>query len=41
LTLLDDAETPLRCRNLAESHFSMRSAIEKYDLIFKEMTQSL
>ncbi len=39
LTLLNDLETPLRCRNLAESHFSMRSAIEKYDSIFTEMTE--
>ena len=37
LTLLDDGETPFRCRALAEHHFNMSKAIENYDLIFREM----
>ncbi len=37
LTLLDDEETPFRCRALAEQHFNMSKAIEGYDLIFREM----
>jgi glycosyltransferase involved in cell wall biosynthesis len=37
LALLDDEETPFRCRALAEHHFNMSKAIEDYDLIFREM----
>lgn len=35
--LLDDPDTPQRCRALAESHFSMENAIKKYDEIFRKL----
>jgi len=37
LALLEDSETPFRCRALAENHFNMSKAVENYDLIFKGM----
>jgi glycosyltransferase involved in cell wall biosynthesis len=37
ISLLEDVETPLRCRTLAEKHFNMSTAIRNYDSIFKEM----
>lgn len=37
LDLLHDDETPMRCRALAEQHFSMVNAVEKYNLIFKKL----
>lgn len=37
LDLLDDNETPKRCRALAEQHFSMLNAIDTYDSIFKKL----
>ena len=37
LSLLLDKDTPRRCRALAEQHFSMASAIEKYDSIFRKL----
>jgi len=37
LELLNDDETPKRCRALAEQHFSMVNAIDTYDLIFKKL----
>lgn len=38
--LLNDAETPVRCRNLAVSHFDMSTAIAKYDSIFTKMSNT-
>jgi glycosyltransferase involved in cell wall biosynthesis len=35
--LLSDPGTPKRCRDLAERHFSMENAVEKYNQIFKEL----
>jgi glycosyltransferase involved in cell wall biosynthesis len=37
IQLLDDPGTPQRCRALAESHFSMEIAIQKYDKIFRTL----
>jgi hypothetical protein len=37
LDLLDDNETPTRCRALAERHFSMVKAVDTYDSIFKRL----
>lgn len=37
ISLLADKETPARCRELAEKHFSMATAVLKYDLIFREL----
>jgi glycosyltransferase involved in cell wall biosynthesis len=37
LDLLDDEETPKRCRALAEQHFSMVNAVNTYDSIFKKL----
>lgn len=37
LALLDDEETPFRCRALAEQHFDMSKAVLIYDSIFREM----
>lgn len=37
LDLLDDEETPKRCRALAEQHFSMVNAVDTYDSIFKKL----
>lgn len=37
LELLNDNETPTRCRALAEQYFSMAGAINKYDSIFREL----
>ena len=38
--LLNDAETPVRCRNLAVSHFDMLTAIANYDSIFTKMSNT-
>lgn len=37
LDLLDDEETPKRCRALAEQHFSMVNAVDTYDSIFQKL----
>lgn len=37
LVLLNDDATPARCRALAENHFDMAKAIEKYDSIFRKL----
>lgn len=37
LDLLSDDETPTRCRALAEKHFSMARANDKYDSIFRKL----
>ena len=37
LDLLNDDETPKRCRALAEKHFSLACAINKYDSIFRKL----
>jgi hypothetical protein len=39
--LLNDAETSVRCRNLAVSHFDMSTAIVKYDSMFTKMSNTL
>ena len=39
LDLLNDSDTPIRCRALAEKHFSMVMAIDKYDLVFRKLLQ--
>ena len=37
LVLLNDKDTPHRCRKLAETHFSMVNAIRDYDDLFKDL----
>jgi hypothetical protein len=37
LDLLDDDKTPIRCRALAEQHFSMVNAIDTYNSIFTRL----
>lgn len=37
LRILNDPETPLRCRELAETHFSLKKGIESYLNLYKKM----